>query len=102
MNGWLSESGTIAFEQLYADVSAGKYTPPWYHGIEHLRKDHQGYVYWKGVQVEHYSFKKYEEAHTAALGLAERCRTLERLGIDVSLRNVIWQYEELVGTGVTE
>ena len=72
------------------------YVQPWYHGIENLRKDHRGYVYWKGVQVDHFSFDKYEEAHEAAIELADRCRTLEMLGLPVSTAHQAWWYDELV------
>ena len=92
----VSERGQIAFEQLYTEVAGGTYVQPWYHGIESLRKDHRGYVYWKGIQVDHFSFGKYEDAHEAALELADRCRTLEMLGLPVSTAHQAWWYDELV------
>ena len=52
-NGWLSEAGEVAFHELHRDVENG-YKKPWLHGIEHLTRDHEGYVYWKGRRVEHY------------------------------------------------
>ena len=96
VNDMVSEVGEIAFEQLYTEVAGGTYVQPWYHGIESLRKDHRGYVYWKGIQVDHFSFGKYEDAHEAALGLADRCRTLEMLGLPVSTAHQAWWYDELV------
>jgi len=96
VNDMVSEVGEIAFEQLYTEVAGGTYVPPWYHGIESLRKDHRGYVYWKGIQVDHFSFGKYEDAHEAALELADRCRTLEMLGLPVSTAHQAWWYDELV------
>ena len=100
VNDMVSEAGQIAFERLYGDVAGGSYVQPWYHGIEHLRKDHRGYVYWKGVQVDHFSFDRYEEAREAAIELADRCRTLEMLGLPVSTAHQAWWYDELV-SGVT-
>jgi hypothetical protein len=101
VNDMVSEVGEIAFEQLYTEVAGGTYVQPWYHGIESLRKDHRGYVYWKGIQVDHFSFGKYEDAHEAALGLADRCRTLEMLGLPVSTAHQAWWYDELVSAVTT-
>ena len=96
VNDMVSEAGQIAFEQLYSEVASGAYVRPWYHGIENLQKDHRGYVYWKRVQVDHFSFDKYEEAHEAAIELADRCRTLEMLGLPVSTAHQAWWYDELI------
>jgi hypothetical protein len=96
VNDLVTEVGQAAFEQLYTEIASNTYVQPWYHDIENLRKDHRGYVYWKGIQVDHYSFYKYEDAHEAALELADRCRTLEMLGIPVSTAHQAWWYDELV------
>jgi hypothetical protein len=96
VNDIVSEAGQIAFERLYSKVAGGTYVQSWYHGIESLRKDHRGYVYWKGIQVDHFSFGKYEDAHEAALELADRCRTLEMLGLPVSTAHQAWWYDELI------
>lgn len=96
VNDMVSETGQIALEQLYNEVIGGAYVQPSYHGIESLRKDHRGYVYWKGIQVDHFSFDRYEEAHEAAMELADRCRTLEMLGLPVSTAHQAWWYDELV------
>ena len=86
VNDMVTEVGQAAFEQLYTQISGNTYVQPWYHEIENLRKDHCGYVYWKGIQVD----------HEAALELAERCRTLEMLGLPVSTAHQAWWYDELV------
>lgn len=93
VNGWLSEASEVAFAELYANVQRG-YVRPWYHGIEHLTKDHEGYVYWKGIQVEHYDFRDYDEAGKAAQELASRCRQLETAGVPVNCTNAIWRWPE--------
>ena len=46
--------------------------------------------------MDHYSFDKYEDAHEAALEPADRCRTLEILGLPVSTAHQAWWYDELV------
>jgi hypothetical protein len=46
--------------------------------------------------VDHYSFDKYEDAHEAALELADRCRTLEMLGLPVSTAHQAWWFDEIV------
>ncbi len=86
----------IPHEDPYCEVAGGTYVQPWYHGIASLRKDHRGYVYWKDAKVDHFSFDKYEDAHEAALELADRCRTLEMFGFPVSTAHQAWWYEELV------
>jgi len=96
VNDMVTEVGQAAFDQLYTQITGGTYVQPWYHDIENLRKDHRGYVYWKEIQVDHYSFDKYEDAHEAALELADRCRTLEMLGLPVSTAHQAWWYDELV------
>ena len=93
-NGHLSEQGEVAFYQLYSSVLEG-YKKPWLHGIEHLTIDHEGYVYWKGKQVEHYDFPwAYSEAARAeALEIARRCSILEGKGIEPSAISVVWKWE---------
>lgn len=71
-----------------------------FHGIEELTKDGEGFVYWRGIQVEHYSYsadKQAQEAESAAC-LAARCRHIEALGLKVTGSKVIWYwswFEEL-------
>lgn len=71
-----------------------------FHGIEELTKDGQGYIYWKGKHVEHYSFRG-EDAEAreaeAAHDLADRCRHLENIGVPVSMTAAVWNWEVLKG-----
>ncbi len=53
VNGFLNEQGEVAFYELHRRVMNG-YVKPWLHGIEHLTISHDGYVRWKGLEVEHY------------------------------------------------
>lgn len=91
----VSEAADVAFAELYANATkAGGYTRPWFWGIEHLTKDHQGYVYWKGHQVEHYSFygeDAYEREKAAAERLAQACRECEARGQEVKFANLIFE-----------
>lgn len=96
VNGLINEAGEIAFEELYQNVMKG-YKRPWFHGIEHLTKDHEGYVHWKNVEVEHYSFSDYEQEGRAAAELADICREIEARGGQVTSGNVMKVYDERRG-----
>lgn len=52
----------------------------WFHGIEHLTQDGQGFINWKDRFVEHYSYHDKEEEKKAAEQLATDCRKVEELG----------------------
>lgn len=55
VNGFLNERGKALFLELHRNATKPEgYTQPWFLGIEHLTRDHQRYVYWKGVRVEHF------------------------------------------------
>jgi len=98
VNGWLTEQGEIAFYDLLKRVRKG-YSPPWFHGIEHLTIDHEGYVYWKDREVEHYDFPwaYSNEGKLSAEELAGRCRHLETVGVPVNTTNVIWHWDKYKG-----
>jgi hypothetical protein len=98
VNGHLSAEGLKVFEDLHRNaMQPGGYVPPWYHGIEHLTRDLEGYVYWKGVDVEHHSFigpDAHAREKAAALMVAARCRHLEATGIPVNGLNTVWHWEK--------
>jgi hypothetical protein len=56
VNDGLSEQGEVAFEELYQSVSSG-YKKPWHCGVEHVTKDHEGYIYWRDTRLEHFSHR---------------------------------------------
>lgn len=94
VNYHLNEKGMAAFRKLYEEVAAGKYQKPWFHGIENLTRDHDGYILWKGKRVEHYSGNAYtEERKSAAEEVARRCRLLESKGIVPTTTTVIWKWD---------
>lgn len=95
VNNWCNEPGMRAFETLHSRVTTGTYTKPWHCEEEHVTKDHQGYVYWKGIEVEHFTFHHAEEEHAATRCLARRCQFLEAHGVEVSCKNVVWSFSEI-------
>jgi hypothetical protein len=54
--------------------------------IYNLTGDGQGYIYWKGQQVEHYSFSDKNKEAEALRKLAEHCQQLEANGFPVNSR----------------
>jgi hypothetical protein len=88
-NSWLSEKGDVALSELLSDVTTGEYftcSRRWFHGIEHMTRDYEGYVYWRTARVEHFSFSDAHEEKKAAVTLAARCRSLELKGFPVNGR----------------
>ncbi|MFN6474046.1 MAG: hypothetical protein RMY36_030825 [Nostoc sp. SerVER01] len=94
VNGGLSELGQQELDRIYGLVKAGNYCD-WFHGIEHLTQGHDGYVYWKGQCVEHFSFSDYEVEELAAQAVAERCRYLESIGAQICIANVTCEPENI-------
>lgn len=96
VNGLLNQHGEQVFADLYEQVSEGRYHAPWFHGIEHLTRNHQGYVLWRGIEVEHYSspWCYSDEAKAQAEEIARRCRILEAKGETPGTGNVVWAWED--------
>jgi hypothetical protein len=92
VNNHLNDLGMQEFEKIHAAVVAGSYKKPWFYGIENLTKDHRGYVYWKGIHVEHYSFQDPVREKEAAEELAAVCRKLEAQGEQVTASKVFDSY----------
>lgn len=95
VNGYLNERGEAAFQSLYENVKRG-YVRPWFHGIKGLTIDHQGYVYWRDKHVEHYtlSWAWSSDAKQQAEILAARCRHLESIGAEISVKTAVWNWED--------
>jgi len=96
VNGWLSESGEAVFEELYRKVKNGTYKPQWLNGVENITRGHNGYVYWKGREIEHYDspWCYSEEGRGATIELSKRCKHLEQIEVEVNTCNVIWNWEK--------
>jgi len=95
VNGFLTEAGRKAFDDLLANVRSG-YTKPWFHGVEHLTYDHEGYVRWKNLPVEHFSpsFAHTEAARQYVQELAQRCLAIEARGETPSTESAVWRWPE--------
>jgi len=96
VNGHLNEAGREVFEKLYQRVVIDEsYTKPYLHDIEHITRDHMGYIYYKGIHVEHYDsdYVYSKAAKNELLELKRRCEFLERKGIEVSCGSVVWGWE---------
>jgi hypothetical protein len=84
-------------DYVLAALERGDYKKPWLLGVEHLTKDHQGYVYWKGKEVEHYTFHEdydHSRERAAALQLARRCRALEHHDKPVNTNTAVWLWQD--------
>ena len=76
------------------DVVREGYKKPWVQGVEHLTRDHEGFIYWKGQHVEHYSFNDPVEEKKAAEELAGRCKILEKQGKPINTFTAIWLWKD--------
>ncbi|CAG0983957.1 hypothetical protein METP3_02245 [Methanosarcinales archaeon] len=96
VNGFLTAEGIEAFNKLHKTVANGEYKQPWFHGIENMTIDHVGYVYWKGVVIEHYErpWAYSKDAKENAQELKRRCEILESKGISPNITTVIWNWVE--------
>lgn len=94
VNGNINDRGVTLCRQIHSQVMTGNYHKPWLCGVENLTQDHEGYVYWRGQHVEHYSHQKYEDMKRDAVELSRRCLLLEALGQEVNTYNVIWKWKD--------
>lgn len=81
-NGQLNDKGIEALQKLHAQVMAGEYQKPYHLGVEFMTYDHEGYVYFKGHEVEHYSqsWAYSLEAKASLQRLQQVCLFLEQQG----------------------
>lgn len=82
VNGHLNEAGSAAVDKLYESVVAGTYTKPYHFGVEFMTYDHEGYIYFKDQQVEHYSrpWAYSLDAKKDLTKLQHQCLYLESIG----------------------
>jgi hypothetical protein len=73
-------------------------SPAWFHGIEHMTLDEDGYLRWKGQHIEHFDpdFAQTDAAKGKARILAARCRHLEEIGNPVNKKTVVLTWGEKV------
>jgi hypothetical protein len=86
-NGHLNETGLKALAAIAEQVKAGTYRKPWFHGVENLTQDHEGYVYWRGKQIEHFSYRDSAPEAVAARRLGRACVEMETAGLPVTVAN---------------
>jgi hypothetical protein len=65
-----------------------------FHEIKELSKDKDDYIYWKGSQCEHFSHEALTDPKYAQ-ELAEKCRFVESLGIEVDGGSVVWRWHHV-------
>ena len=82
VNGHLNEAGLAAVDKLYESVVAGTYTKPYHLDVKFMTYDHEGYIYFKDQQVEHYSHPwAYSlDAKKDLTKLQHQCLYLESIG----------------------
>lgn len=93
VNNFLNEKGIALFYKLYMDVLGNEYKPNWLHGIENMTVNHDGYIFWKNIEVEHYDHPYSEDSKNCLEELSKRCLHIESLDIPVSISNVIWFWD---------
>ncbi len=70
---------------------------PLYGMDERLRIEYDGYVFWKGVSIDHYSGSLLEDSENSrkeAAELIRRCEIVEGRGDEVTCNSVIWNWKE--------
>jgi len=68
---------------------------PLYGIDERLRIEYDGYVFWKGREIEHFSgslLEDSEHSRATALELIRRCEALEARDAEVNTTSVVWNW----------
>lgn len=92
-NGFLDSDGLKELNRVYEMVKNNQYID-WFHGIEHMTQTHEGYVKWKGVAVDNYTFKDWDTEVATVRQLYSRCLHIESLGLKPSTRNCSYSWDE--------
>ncbi len=97
VNGQLNDKGITVFDALHKQVMDGEYRQPYLNDVEFMTRDHEGYVYFKGQNVEHFSgFYAYTlDAKDYLERLQSKCLFLENKGLEVSFSSIIHMSDEL-------
>lgn len=95
VNGFLHEQGRLAFDTLLAQARAG-YVKPWFRGAQHMTRNHEGHVLWKGNAVGHFSgaYAHSDEAKTYLAQLGRRCAAIEAQGAVPDTLSVVWRWPD--------
>ena len=83
-NGFLNEKGLEKLDEIYQQVMAGEYKKPYLQGVEFMTNDHEGFIYFKDREVEHFSgFYMYSPAAKDYLiELQDKYLFMERNGLE--------------------
>ena len=92
--GALSPRGQQYWNELHEKAVKGEYVLPWLHGQQHLTKDQEGNVFWKGHHIEHYSFKDKAAEAVAARELARVCLTAESRGLAMTWASCLQIFQD--------
>ena len=86
VNGFLNDKGKQKIDEIYQAAISGQYQRPPYLGVEFMDRDQEGYVYFKGQEVEHYSsFWAYSlDAKASLIKLQRQCLFLEAKGLPLT------------------
>ncbi len=86
VNGFLNDKGVELLDELYKAVEAGQYKPPAYLNVDFMVRDLDGFVFFKGQQVEHYSsfYANTELARQDLKVLQSKCLFLESRNIPIN------------------
>lgn len=99
----LTDKGWEYWTRLYEATKDGSYVKRHFCGIPGLTRDSEGYVYWRGAKVEHYSYpqERTQQMISSARVLAAICTTLDQRGTKVSWSAISAVYEEIdLGEGL--
>lgn len=95
INGYLNKAGLAVLDELYESVAAGTYQKPYHLGVGHMTLDHEGYVYFKDIQVEHYTspWAYSLDAKASLIKLQHQCLFLENINVQSSLPYMLCDYK---------
>ena len=97
VNDMLNDKGIKMFDDIHKQVMDGEYRRPYLQGVEFMTQDHEGYIYFKDHDVEHFSrpWAYSLEAKDYLERLKSRCLFLEGKGIKISFGNAMNMPDEL-------
>lgn len=81
--------------KIYGEVKSGTYEN--YYICKNFRLDHEGYVYYKGFNVEHFElpYSRTAKAAEYVRELKRRCEFLEANNIEISCSNAVLHWKEI-------
>ena len=92
-NHGLNKRGEQELQDIYNNLKEGKYKAPWFMGVSGMTQDHEGYIYYHGKHVEHYTNSAFENAEAIKKDLIElknRCELLIKNNVEVTAGNTVW------------